>query len=204
MLPITPTDTHYTDVTVTYAQAARRASRQFGKPGAAAYNIPGCAYCGGDALATSLQTLYGEVTAPPDQPHGGERLRVELAAHHCRKHHAVTGGRKKGGASTAGTAGLVVGAVVYFLANLVGASNNVPFFRASNLLLVVLAGLAFMAVCAVIAEWLGKLVQRRSGELPPAVRVAEAADGSLVFSFFRAACAAELEAQLRADEEQAG
>lgn len=196
-----PADHPYTDVTITYAQAARRAGLQFGKPGTAAFNIAGCAWCGGDALATSLMTLSGEVSPPAGSAAGAGRLRVEVTAHHCRRHAAVSARTRKG--ASAGTAGLVIGAVVYFLANLIGASNNVPFFSSRNLLLVVLAGLAFMAACAVIAEWLARLLRRHPGELPLAVRVSAGAEGSLVFSFFRAECAAELEAQLAADEVQA-
>ncbi|MCE5259591.1 MAG: hypothetical protein LLG44_11140 [Chloroflexi bacterium] len=194
-------DIRYTSVRLTYAQAALRAQRQFGKGGAAAYNLPGCAYCGADALATSLITLNGELKPPPDQPYGQGRIRVELTTHRCRKHAGVKSALDDHKRDVkAGTAGMIIGAVLYFLANMFGASNNIPFFSSSNVVLVLLVGIAFIILCTIAGEWLGRIFSHRPAGLPPAARVHSDVDGALVFEFLRPACAADFEAQLKADE----
>ncbi|MHB9032986.1 MAG: hypothetical protein ACYC6L_08060, partial [Anaerolineae bacterium] len=72
---------HYTPVRLVYDQAARRAAKQISQGGAAAYNLPGCAYCGQPALATSAHQLHGDLMPPPGQPFGQGRIRVELTTH---------------------------------------------------------------------------------------------------------------------------
>jgi len=195
------TEARYHSVRLTYEQAYKRASRQFGKGGAAAYNLPGCIYCGADALATSLNLQSGDVAPPPEQPYGPGHIRVELTTHLCRRHaNALKGDSARRHDLANGTSGMVIAGIVYLIVNLFGASNNVPFFSSRNIVLVVLAGLAVLALGALLGEWLGRRFSRQPLRLPPAVRLHNEDSHTLVFEFLRQACADDLQAQIKADE----
>ncbi|MHB9033220.1 MAG: hypothetical protein ACYC6L_09250, partial [Anaerolineae bacterium] len=118
-----------------------------------------------------------------------------------RKHARVARpGEARRRAVSAGTSGMIIGAVIFLLANLVGASNGVPFFSSSNIILVVVAGIVFIFACAIAAEYLNRIFGRRSAGLPPAARIRSESENEMVFEFLRPQCAEDLEAQIKADE----
>ncbi|NLV75348.1 MAG: hypothetical protein GXY52_11815 [Chloroflexi bacterium] len=170
-----------TAVTITYKLAAARAKRLPATGGAAVYDLPTCAYCGKPALASSHAELRTTLTSPDARD-----VPVELITHRCQEHmhagaHAIA---TKKADLAAGTSGLVIGAILYLLINMTGASNGWAFFQPGNIVWVILVGLIFVAASAIVSEVISRRLHRRGRALPQAVTM-QPEDDRVIYRFTR-------------------
>lgn len=188
-------ETKRTNVRMSFEQANWMALHSPSKGRIVDLQLQDCAYCGEPALASSVKLVTADAKGQAAADRVPHTIRLNLAIHLCNRH-AASSRRKK--TSSAGSAGLAFGAVGYALLNLFGISNGLPFFSGRYLVWVVLVGIVVILGCAILAETLARLLRPSAGGLPPAVQVAADEAGNLEFSFYRAECARQLEAQLAA------
>lgn len=188
-----PVELYRTLVRLSFEQANWMALHSPSKGKIVELQLQDCAYCGEPALASSVKLVTADAKGQTTADQAPHTIRLNLAIHLCNRHAA---GSKRKKTSSAGTAGLAFGAVGYALLNLFGISNGLSFFSSRNLVWVILVGIVVIVGCAVLAEFLARLLRPGTGGLPPAVQMAMDEAGNLEFSFYRAECAQQLQAQL--------
>jgi hypothetical protein len=189
-----PNEQQRTKVRLGFEQANWMALHSPSKGKTVDLQIQDCAYCGEPALASSIKMVTADAIGQTTTDQTPHTIRVNLVLHLCNRHVAYRRRTRK--ATSAGSVGLAIGAISYLLLDLFGASNNVPFFQSSNLGFVVLAGIAVIVGCAVLAEFISRIFKLGAGNLPSSVLVKPDDSGNLEYSFYRAECAQQLQTQL--------